>query len=315
MKVQFSESIQTAEFSASDPSLLCIAGFSRVAVFTFHPKDLSFSESLSFYIGSPSTSISWSPSKHSPRILVASEDLKIRVFDVNPTNSTPPEVYMGHTEYINAVAYNLTDSNYFASVSDDKTLRIWPSPSQNSQQLLLDDPVIMHLNSPAISLQFHSQNSSFILFAERDGGIRLLDWKQCQIMFSVYPCANLSGVRVSDCCWNPVNPKLFAVVVGSKWLVYNLGKFPIHLPQSEGDTQLPESSCLRWSPAKPSLFAVASDILNQDSASSVKVVDTLNLIPQVITGNKQKRISHLTWHPTEPLLAGCYGDQLLFWKV
>ncbi|KAJ1567434.1 Nucleoporin Nup37, partial [Nowakowskiella sp. JEL0078] len=221
----------------------------------------------SFQIGSPITSIAWSPEttilqNGSIRavILVAAEDQKLRILQ---TNQSPIE-YPGHSGYINDVAFNVADNSCFASVSDDRTLRIWQWPPGNPNGQSDQIVIKIQLTSPGISVRWNEANAAFLMVAERDGAIRFLDWKTRQFTFSVLAPNGFGSLRSAD--WSALYPKLFGAVVGKKWYVWNLGSLPIHKPSQQGDTKFDGACSFRWSLKNNDSFAFCSDSPNfQDS--------------------------------------------------
>jgi nuclear pore complex protein Nup37 len=75
-----------------------------------------------------------------------------------------------HTDFINDMAWCISQPNILATVSDDRSCRIWDT----TQGLELIRSI--SLGSPGVVLRWHPNNAYHLMIAERQGYLRLLNY-------------------------------------------------------------------------------------------------------------------------------------------
>ncbi|RUP47827.1 hypothetical protein BC936DRAFT_145290 [Jimgerdemannia flammicorona] len=197
-------------------------------------------------------------------LVVACADYKLRFID----NDQRPMLASGHTDYVNHVAFNVTrGASVVASVSDDKTCRIWTTVTPTASE-----PACLHiirLSSPGIAASWHREQAQFLMIAERSGQIRVMDWVRLETIWVVslnggpgagpgapeglsgldanvtasgmvggqpYQTQAKGGMKWAE--WKAGDASCFGAVIGSKWHLWNLRDSASAFPEQSGERGL-----------------------------------------------------------------------------
>ncbi|KAL1925183.1 uncharacterized protein VTP21DRAFT_66 [Calcarisporiella thermophila] len=216
-------------------------------------------------------------------------------------------IELGHTDQINDVACNLNSGDIVASVSSDRTCKIWSFADRQTLQTI-------SLASAGISVRWHRADNTHLMIAEQSGAIRLYDWTRQERLWALSLHEASTGLRSGigpraglKCAdWRPGNAQCFGALVGSKWCLWNLRE---NHPEQRGEGHAESGGKFRFSPANPRYFASCG-------GTTLKVYNTsYPQVPQAFPSPSNVRLRDLSWHATETWLMACAGDTLYFYVV
>ncbi|XP_045479741.1 nucleoporin Nup37 [Harmonia axyridis] len=238
---------------------------------------------------SPETSLSAVPNSLS--FCGAGTDFKIRHIKTDLENESFCKILSGHTSYINDVKFDL-DDKYLASVGDDNTLRIWELESYKCTTL--------HLNFAGVAVQWHKDDPSKLLIADKVGVIRLYNTETLKPILSFD-----SGKLLSSCHWSPSNNQDIASLQLGELSVWD-----ITTPSTPIITSLVFTEAggyLKFSP-QGDLIAALNPL-----EGTLKVFKTRLL--ELKFSTFISLATNFCWHYKYPLI--CVGDDSKFciWKV
>jgi len=291
-------------------------------------KKISFEIHKKYLCGSKVNSITWSNESFlykknnelKSNILIASScsNKNIRIY-----NNDDMEVISGHKDFINDIAFGYDkNERILASVSDDRTCRIWKI-SKDIKNKQSEEYYRIILKSSGKSVCFHKQNTQLMMVAEKNGSIRIINWNSSEFLFTFYEpgledigslntIESAIGLRSAD--WNPYNLHIIGSVIGQKFYIWNTSEAPIHKYVYSGNVHKDGSKCIKFSPIDGNCFATLSSsskrviYIHKLSMKVPMILDIPNSLPLA-------QIETICWHSTKPLLIGCLGNYLLFWDV
>lgn len=297
--VDVDELVYAARFSPFELSsdLLAIGTSSKIVIVSCQSseekaslEDMTFEQVVDINHGLKVTDLAWSvqTNLHSIprqiRLFTAGGDRKIRHLTSDLKDSTHITVIGEHRDYVNAIASNPELGSSVASVSDDRTCRIWPIPYS-------DDPTISFaLSSPGMAVCWHPLEPSKIMVAEKNGTIRFYSIVTQQAFMSLDCCQ--APLLSAD--WCRFNPLTVAAVAGSDWYVFDTSQSS--LPLENRTVHSGGGQLISWSLSHDHLFATTG---RPGSLLKVFYLRTNRVILSV----ERKIVNGLSWHCRQPIVA------------
>lgn len=244
--------------------------------------------------------ISWGPRTSqlvAPRCLqfaTSGTDHKLRIFS---TDSTQVNVKLlkGHSDYINAIAFEPETGDQVTTCSDDHTARVWDINLGSCLH-------IFHLNSPGMSVCWHPAETGKLLVAQKSGVV------------SLYNSSNYSPILSLDCCASPLlgvdwclpNSLLVAAAVFSEIIYFDLSR--PSLPTERRPSHTEGTRLVKFSRSADSLVATIGK-----PGATLRVVQHKSCL--VLVSNQKKIIGGgCSWHLRLPYLAVADDRQLDMYK-
>lgn len=134
-------------------------------------------------------------------LLSGSNDQLICIWDTKKETSEPMKVYHEHTAEVGDVSWNKKVDNVFASVGDDKCLKLW-----DIRQDKAVNSVLAH-SQEIYSVDFNPENELLIITGSKDKSCALWDIRNLSIKLHSF-LHHKDDVICAK--WNPKLPTLFA---------------------------------------------------------------------------------------------------------
>lgn len=264
-----------------------------------HLPMLQFQHITDFHHGGNILSLTWSPKtniQHLPYSLqfcTAGEDNKIRYFVSNARNSSSLRTLEGHLNYINDCIIEPVSGLEVASVSDDRTCRLWDLETGTQKSCI-------PLSSAGMSVKWHQKEPNKLMVAQKNGLIRFYD------LLSQQPILSLSTgqVPLMSADWCSSNDLLVGAVARDDWIIWDMSKssLPEVIEQAH-----PDGVCkFRWSNVHDNLFATTGRPGNHVNIYHMEH-HKIPVSCQMPTGGG------LTWHPSLPVCASGGGNKVHLW--
>ncbi|KAI0050615.1 histone acetyltransferase type B subunit 2 [Auriscalpium vulgare] len=209
--------------------------------------------------------LAWNPNKEG-HILGASEDKTICHWDVrgyqkaNPSIE-PLNVFDEHTSVVGDVDWHANHENVFASVGDDKMLKIWDTRQKNSTS-----SVQVH-EQEIFAVAFSPENENVLVTGSADKTIWLHDIKRLGKPLHVFTAHTDEVLHLA---WSPHNKTVFASASGDRrigvWDLSHIGEEQTPDDQEDGPPELmfihgghtarPTDFC--WAPGTGEKWSAAS---------------------------------------------------------
>ncbi|KAK9873054.1 hypothetical protein WA026_020788 [Henosepilachna vigintioctopunctata] len=222
----------------------------------------------------------------------AGTDFKIRVIQTDLSDDSSCKVLTGHSDYINDVKFD-SENKYLASVSDDNTVRIWEVENYRCINIL-------HLNFPGLSIQWHRNDVSKFLVADKVGMIKLYHMETLKPVITID-----TGKTLSACHWSPSNSQMVASLQLGELSVWDMS-----VPST------PKLSTLIFTEAGGYLkfcpqgeFVAALNPLERN----LKVVKLNSQEQQFSTFMKLP--TNFCWHFKYPIICAGDDNKLCVWKI
>jgi len=304
-------------------NLLAVGERSEVVIFVAAANP-PLQELQHIHHGTRVTAIGWSPQSSSmadahQRIVFCTggEDYKIKIFDSDLVSGSSVVELAGHTDFINAVAFDNGEGNRIASTGDDSTVRIWawaPGTGEAAETGVWSQQACISLSSPGTAVAWHPRpmqhefsaedeaiNSLQYMVAERGGTIRFMHAGQTEPLASLYT----NKTPLLDADWSPYNPAMVGAVAGGHWVFWNTESSVELYSKKLQDVELPAR--FRWSAVSGDKFAIAG----------VKELQIHYFNPQTFQTAVGKTIPDchcpsLSWSSAEPTCCFAAGTSLLF---
>ncbi|KAG4066524.1 hypothetical protein HA402_007160 [Bradysia odoriphaga] len=226
----------------------------------------------------------------------AGVDFKIRIFHSNLDSKPTVQILQGHTNYINAIAWD-PEGRYLSSVSDDNSCIIW---TNNDEQC--SEHSIFPLKSAGMSVKWHPDDSEKILVAEKKGVIHMYNVASQQVVLSVE--TGKSPLMSAD--WSTANRLQISALVGGDVIFWDLRNScrSLETKSIHEDGGL----CVRFSSNNEN---VTASVGRPDL--TLKVMHLQSQIPQIEA--QLKLFGGLCWHYRLPYVGVATDRKLCFWKV
>ncbi|KAG8229460.1 hypothetical protein J437_LFUL005565 [Ladona fulva] len=337
-KVNFPDQIYCVEFSPYEWSqnLICVAVSTEivVGVVKFQPEDeeeksetdkgdedaIEFHSLREFHHEVRVHALAWSPDSSiniMPRLIrfcSAAADHKLRLFSSDLVGSDFVQVFAGHTDYVNAIAFD-PDGELVASASDDHTCRLWNTKDNERCS------VVFYLDSPAMSVCWHPEEPGKLAVGEKGGRVRLYNAVEGSAILSVdaggggassrsltYP---LPPSPLTSAHWAPSNPLVLGALVGAGAKGSELVLWDVSRPSHPEDVRIAHPGvgrCLRFSPLSDMLVASVAQ-----PGAVLRVMHLRASQPQLVS-NLQV-FGGLSWHSRLPYICAASDRKLCFWKI
>lgn len=261
---------------------------------------LEFEPLRDFHHGTRVDALSWSPQTSLaivPRVVKlasAGSDYKVRVFTSDLKAENTVQEIEGHTDYINAIAFEPDKGNQLASVSDDHTCRIWALDGSK--------PVCFHLQSPGMSVGWHSEDQAKLLVAEKSGIVRFYNVITLQPIMSL-DC-NATPLMSAD--WCSGNHLKVGCVAASEWFEWEMSQSS--RPVQKFTCHRDGGRYFRWSRTNENLLATIGR-----PGTDVKVYYAKS--DQVCLASRLSVAGGLSWHHKLPVIAVGGDRKVHFWVV
>lgn len=324
MDFQFKRSglVHAVAFSPHPRSsnLLAVGERSEVVVFVV-TNDPLLQPLQHIHHGTRVTAIGWSPQSSStvdaPQKIVfctGGEDYRIRVFESTLGGCSNVMELEGHTNFINAVAFDNFNGNKIASTGDDATVRIWGWNHSDGASGQWAQMMCISLSSPGTSVawrprtilqEYASEDEDTHLqymVAERGGTIRFHHAARNEPIKSLFT----DKTPLLDADWSPYDPSLVGAVANGFWVFWNLSESSVEAYSKKiGDMELP--SQFRWSAVSANKFAIGgSDHLQ------IHYFNPLTLNHDVLKTVPDCHCSGISWSAAEPTCCFAVGSSMLF---
>lgn len=184
----------TAKFIAQKQWIVAGGGVGRIYVYSYNTmKRVESFKALSNQV----TSLAIHPTK--PYVLAASYDLVIKLWDWGSAWKCSRIFEQEHSSSVMQVAFNPKDTNAFASVSKNKTLKIWSVDSPHSNLTLAG-----HSSNVRCLDYFTRSDKQYLITGSDDGTAKIWDLQKKRCVKTLERHAN----RVSAVCSHPELPIL-----------------------------------------------------------------------------------------------------------
>jgi len=246
--------------------------------------------------------IGWSPRTSlmsAPKLIefaTGGSDGCVRVFatDLAHDNDTL-KVLRGHSDYVNALAFQPDSGGQLASGSDDHSVIMWECPSGRR----LDT---MHFKSAVMSLAWHPDEVSKLLVAEKSGVLHIVNAVSFHAILSL-DCGGGGPLLAAD--WSLYNNLLVSAAVRSDVVVWDLSKMA---PLARRHTKQDIIKSVKMSPVGEAAIATAGHPNYSVKISSVKN----NHLTTVMSGAP---VGGIAWHPRKPYLAVGHDQTLSVYHI
>ena len=229
---------------------------------------------------SPQTSLTISPK--SLKFATGGADYNVRIFSSDLGNNEGVRLLRGgHSDYVNALAYQPTEGSQLVSGSDDHTVVLWDS---NSGQRLHT----ITFKSAVMALSWHPEEVSKLMIAEKNGVVHLFN------IVSYHPILSLdcgtSPLLSAD--WSLYNNLLIAASVRSDVIIWDISKMA---PITKKYMRQDNVRSVRMCPTSESVLATAGQ-----PNYSVKISNIKNAHITPLVTNQP--IGGISWHPVKNFL-------------
>ncbi|XP_038073500.1 nucleoporin Nup37-like [Patiria miniata] len=286
--------VEFCPFEAAS-QLIAFGGQLRVSIGScrFQEEDKSVAGSdyqhlRDFHHDTQVVAISWSPETsleilpRCVRFCTAGVDHKIRLFTSDMKEQDVMELMDGHVDYINALAFEPTEGQLIASVSDDHTCRVWGLDGVQK--------ACFSLKAAGMSACWNSQDPMKLMVAEKRGTIRFYDLLNQQPIMSL----DAGHVMLKSADWCPSDPTRVGAAVEGEWMVWDITRSSRAEDSQQAHTEGTQQ--FRWSRISENLFATTGRPGNQ-----VKVFHMGH--HQVPVSSEVPVLGGLTWHAFLPICA------------
>ncbi|XP_071791981.1 nucleoporin Nup37-like [Asterias amurensis] len=242
--------------------------------------------------------ISWSPETSLEvlprciRFCTAGADYKIRLFSSDMKEQDVMELFEGHSDHINDVAFEPTEGQLIASVSDDHTCRVWDM--EGSQK------ICFALKAAGMSARWNSQDPMKLMVAEKRGTIRFYDLVNQQPIMSL----DAGHVMLKSADWCPCDPTRVGAAVEGEWMIWDITRSSRSEDHQQAHTE--GARQFRWSRVNENLFATTGRPGNQ-----VKIFHMGH--HQVPVSSDLQVLGGLTWHAFLPVCAVGSNRKIHLW--
>lgn len=230
------------------------------------------------------------------RFCGAYSDFNLRVYHTNLDQENDVHILSGHTNYINAIAWE-TNGQFLASVSDDHTCVIWSDSSKNYKK-----KSVFYLTSPGVDVKWHSDKPLNIFVGEKCGRIRLYNVEMEQAILS-FETGQSPLVNID---WSPTNSNIVAGIVAGKILIWNIQK------PTQSMYQIPahvyNGVAVKFCPINENLIASIGRPQNKLKISCLKTQTNILEVPiQMYRG--------FSWHHNLPYFIVGQDRKLTIWPM
>jgi len=283
-------------------------------------ESLRFSHVSNFSLSGRVHSLAWSPNSSSDEqtsrvsLSAACSDHTLQCLSATEYSSHRTSL-LGHTDYVNSIAYCSSSRNgssssshgvHLASTGDDHTVHLWNVEQEAAVQ-------VFSLNSPGMSVKFNSQEPNLLMAAESAGDVNVFDLRgHSLVAFSLHS----EHSSLLDADWSTADATLFGCVVNRRWTIWDCrstanasdtasthvntlaSQIPIAIEGPVAPTTL---SKFRWSHTHPTLFATLG------APSTVTIWDSTNPQAPISESSASTRVGSITWLQNRAcLLSGSY---------
>ncbi|KAI0067988.1 histone acetyltransferase type B subunit 2 [Artomyces pyxidatus] len=181
--------------------------------------------------------LAWNPNK-AGHILGASEDKTVCHWDVNAYTKANPSieplnVFDEHTSVVGDVDWHSKNENVFASVGDDKMLKIWDTRQKDSTSS------IQAHDKEILAVSFSPAHESLLVTGSADKEILLHDLKKLGKPLHVFESHTDEVLHLA---WSPHNSTIFASASGDRriniWDLSQIGAEQTPDDQEDGPPEL-----------------------------------------------------------------------------
>ncbi|KAI0035151.1 WD40 repeat-like protein [Vararia minispora EC-137] len=182
--------------------------------------------------------LAWNPNKKG-HIIAASEDKTVCHWDVNSYSKGEPmlqpvNVFSEHTAVVGDVDWHATDENVFASVGDDKMLKIWDLRTKTAtSSIQAHDQEIL-----SVAFALSPDHAHLILTGSADKSVHMRDIRNLDRPLHVFES---HADEVLHLAWSPHHPSIFASGAGDRRInVWDISKCGIEQSPDDQEDGPPE---------------------------------------------------------------------------
>ncbi|KAG1650765.1 Nucleoporin Nup37 [Nymphon striatum] len=313
ISVPASDRIERVEFSPFEwsSSLFVVAVTKKITIGTLKysnpespaDEEVQFEVLKEIHHAIRSHALDWSPQSSLltvPKLIrfaSADADRKIRIYTSNLLRDTD-EVHEieGHTDYINAIAFEPDHGRQIVSVSDDHTCRVWGTLDGSSS-------ACFPLTSAGVGVKWHVNDPAKLMVAEKKGLIRFYN------ILTLQPIMSLS-CEVSplmDVDWSPSNSLLVGCISNTMCVSWDISRSS--LPLEYKQVHQNSGYAFRFCPSNHKVYATLGD-----HDKDVKVFHTKRK-QAIFSKLSQPRIADFSWHCKYSLLAVALDRKIEFFKI
>jgi len=245
--------------------------------------------------------IAWSPETSltvSPKCLkfaTGGADYNVRIFSSDlADNQRAQELRGGHSDYVNALAYQPSDGSQIVSGSDDHTIALWDSFSGQRLHTVT-------FKSAVMAVSWHPEEVSKLMVAEKNGILHMFN------IVSYHPILSLDcgdGPLLSA-DWSLYNSLLIATSIRSDVIIWDLSKMA---PITKKYLRQDNVKSVKMSPTSESVLATAGQ-----PNYSVKISNIKNSHISALMTNQP--VGGISWHPAKSFLVVGHDENVSIYHV
>jgi len=228
---------------------------------------------------SPETTLTSAPK--CLRFATGGADYNVRLFSSDLGNDDTMKVLKGHTNYVNAVAFQPDSGLQVVSGSDDHSVIMWDARTGRKLETMM-------FKSAVMALGWHPDEVSKLMVAEKNGVLHIVNSVTYRPILSL----DCGSGPLSSADWSLYNNLLIAASVRSDVIVWDLSKMA---PTSKKYTKQEVIKSVKMSPICESMIATAGQ-----PNYSVKISSTKN--NHLTSVLEQLPIGGISWHPRKNYL-------------
>lgn len=237
---------------------------------------------------SPETSMTVSPK--CLKFATGGADYNVRIFSSDLADNEGVRVLRGgHSDYVNALAYQPSDGSQIVSGSDDHTIALWDSFSGQRLHTVT-------FRSAVMAVSWHPEEVSKLMVAEKNGILHMFN------IVSYHPILSLdcgTGPLLSA-DWSLYNSLLIATSIRSDVIIWDLSKMA---PIAKKYLRQDNIKSVKMSPSSESVLATAGQ-----PNYSVKISNIKNSHITPLMTNQP--IGGISWHPAKSILVVGHDENI-----
>ncbi|VDB91608.1 unnamed protein product [Peniophora sp. CBMAI 1063] len=182
--------------------------------------------------------LAWNPNKKG-HIIAASEDQTVCHWDLNAYTKgeatlSPVNIFAEHSSVVGDVDWHATDENMFASVGDDKMLKVWDlRQKEAAMSVQAHDQEIL-----AVAFALKPDHSHLILTGSADKTIHMRDIRKLDKPEHVFEAHTDEVLHLA---WSPHNPSIFASASSDRRInVWDIARIGIEQSPDDAEDGAPE---------------------------------------------------------------------------